>query len=203
MKEKGKKRALCAGLAVLALLVALAIYLYWTLPVYPSPEQPVKSFSELRERMGDHDETKDMIVLELSDFGADSQAFYVYMDGRTRGAKPYRYYVRAEKAGAEDLYTLWVAGEIWKSEEIPQEKVYRDVPGKQVSGDTKLPGQENASWRYIELTLVQGGFGYTVGGAFDLTGLTESEISEREASLLTTLHEMADLLLDAPKGNAA
>lgn len=197
MKHKMKKGVVCAGFAVLALLAGLAIYLYWTLPVYPSSEQPVKSFSELTNLIGDHDETKDMIVLDLSGFGADSQAFYVYMDGRTRSAKPYRCYVRGENAGTDDLYTLWATGEIWKSEEIPEERVYRDVPSKQETGDTKLPGQENASKRYIELTLVQDGFGYTVGGAFDLAGLTESEISAREDSLLTTLHEMADQILDA------
>lgn len=196
MKHKMKKTAFYAGLSVLALLVVLAIYLYRTLPVYPSSEQPVKSFSELRNLMGDHDETKDMVVLDLSGFGAESQAFYVYMDGRTRSAKPFRYYIRAENAGTEDMYTLWIMGEIWTSEEIPEERVYRDVPGKQETGDVTIPGQENASMRYIELTLVQGGFGYTVGGAFDLTDLTESEISEREASLLTTLHEMADQILD-------
>ncbi len=197
MKQKSAKgtRIVRFGLlgALAVLLIVLGVYAYMTWPVYPSFEKEVASLSELRAILDECDATRGLVVVDLTEFGADSQTWIVDLDGRTRCAKPYCYHVTGKNAGKDGFYTLGVSGNTRGSREGYDGTSYRDVP-------IKLNLREDLSPRKgVELELDCGAYAYSIGGSFDTAGLSAQEISEREASLQEMLFAAADRIIDGKK----
>lgn len=195
MKQFGKKALRITGMVVLGLLLILAGYFYWTWPVYPAEEKELDSIAELREMLRDCDQTEGLVMVDLTEFGADSQRVYVYVDGSTRTANPYCGYVRGADDGVEGRYTLWMEGKLAESSSQPGDESYRDLPARQELSDIEMPdGTTVHRGMYLELRC--GEYAYTVGASFDKTGLSQQEISDGEAKLEQLVHAVADKIID-------
>ena len=202
MKKTGSKSLRVFGSVVVGLLLILAVYLagyaYWTWPVYPAFEKELESLTELRGLLGKNDATKDMFIVDLTEFGAASQKNYVYMDGRTRCANPYSGYVRSENAGENGSYSLWMSGEIQTSKELPGGMSYRSVPSELEISDVEVPeGNNKTPLHVMMLELHYGAYNYSIGGSFETTELSKEEIAERETDLQALLYSIADRIIDA------
>lgn len=183
------------GGVLVGLLLILADYVFWIFPIYPDFTRPLDSIAELREALREQEATNALYVVDLTEFGAAEQTIRVDLNGRTRRAEPVNYHIDSQNAGNHSVFTLGVSAgiKLWKDAEFDGEG-YRNVEAKLF----KLFASDTQSTRRsLELDLCCGSFEYAISGSFDATGLTEQELSEREADLQALVYSVADRIIDA------
>ena len=192
---KKNKGARLVGIGVLVavsvLFVVLAVYVYGTWPVYPAFAKEIASLSELREVLGESERTSTLFVVDLSDFGVQAQKISVDLDGRTRSANPVCYHVEGQTAEESTGFSLGVSAgnPLWTGGSF-EGTSYRNA-------DAKLFVPEDQSTRRgVELDLRCGTNEYAIAASFDTTGLSEQEITQRDADLQELLYAVADRIID-------
>lgn len=192
MKRTKSKTLRILGGVVLGLLLLLSGYLYWTWPVYPSFTRELGSVSELRETLSKGKTTSSIVVVDLSDYGASEQMFSVDLNGRTRNAEPICCHIDSQNAWTDGAFRIGVSAgeELWKDASFDGES-YRGMDARLFVSDAQ------STKRGMELDLRCSTYEYAIAVFFDAAGLSEQEISQREADMQVLVYSIADRIIDA------
>ena len=186
-----KKLLKVVGLVGAVLLIALAVFLYYDLPVYYQFLQEVDSFSALREKLEDCDATRQMVLVDPAAFGAASTGQSLEMSDQNRLAKPVGYGLGWRKTQPDgSLIRYGVSGEIARPDNKPDGENYRGWPAE------LEVFQDEPQKRILRLRLLCGGFCYGISTTCDLTGLSEQARADLEASAREELYAIADYIID-------
>ena len=156
-------------------------------PIYPAYMKHPASISELRSDLDACEQTKQIIVPDLSDRFPDGLSFATMMDGKTRDAKPNGYCIKWDDAELDGIQLLEIEGYV-------RPEGYQLFGGSYREHRIKL---ENQSDGFGKLWIISGDFYYTVSASFDASELSEAEIEEHNAALETFLYSIADQIIDA------
>lgn len=188
MKHFGKKVLRITGMVVLGILLILAGLLYWIWPVYPSDEKEVKSFSEFCEILSENDGTKDYIIIDPKDYGAEPKSLFLFMNGSTRDADPIGYCLVCDNPKGELFDSLWVNARQYPINPF-QGTAYRNA--EVMLKDGTYPTGD----RYTELTLLNDKC-YVICALYNPAGLSEQKITERDEDLRELVYAVADKIID-------
>ena len=156
-------------------------------PIYPAYMKHPASISELRSDLDACEQTKQIIVPDLSDRFPDGLSFATMMDGKTRDAKPNGYCIKWDDAELDGIQLLEIEGYV-------RPEGYQLFGGSYREHRIKL---ENQSDGFGKLWIISGDFYYTVSASFDASELSEAEIEEHNAALEMFLYSIADQIIDA------
>lgn len=156
-------------------------------PIYPAYMKHPASISELRSDLDACEQTKQIIVPDLSDRFPDGLSFATMMDGKTRDAKPNGYCIKWDDAELDGIQLLEIEGYV-------RPEGYQLFGGSYREHRIKL---ENQSDGFGKLWIISGDFYYTVSASFDASELSEAEIEEHNVALEMFLYSIADQIIDA------
>ena len=178
------------GLAAALLLLRnglVGIWIHKNEPIYPAYMKHPASIAELRSDLEACEQTKRIVIPELSKLLPGEQSFQTMMDGKTRAAKPNGYCIKWDDAELDGIQLLEIEGYV-------RPEGYQLFGGSYREHRIKL---ENQSDGFGKLWIIRGDFYYTVSASFDASELSEAEIEEHNAALETFLYSVADQIIDA------
>ena len=175
------------GTLLLVYYLIVGVWIHKNEPIYPAYMKHPASISELRSDLDACEQTKQIIVPDLSDRFPDGLSFATMMDGKTRDAKPNGYCIKWDDAELDGIQLLEIEGYV-------RPEGYQLFGGSYREHRIKL---ENQSDGFGKLWIISGDFYYTVSASFDASELSEAEIEEHNAALETFLYSIADQIIDA------
>lgn len=176
------------GTLLLVYYLIVGVWIHKNEPIYPAYMKHPASISELRSDLDACEQTKQIIVPDLSDRFPDSLSFTTMMDGTTRSAKPNGYCLVWDNAENDGIRLHEIEGYLLPEHFQLYGETYRE----------KRTKFEHPSDNYSKLWFICGDYYYTISASFDASELSEAEIEERNEVLEAFLYSIADQIIDAP-----
>ena len=163
--------------------------LFWIWPIYPDERKQVASVSELREMLGEYEATKDYVVIDPANFGMKTESVYLDVTGRTRDSDPDGYLIKSVDAEEARFDALIISAGDRYSPYRFEGTAYRNTE-VMLTTETYPSGE-----RGVKLTLKRGRC-YYIWVSYSPAGLSEKEITQRDAELQELLCAVADRIID-------
>ena len=189
MNLKAKRTIIVVGIVLLAIL---AIYGFLKYPLYPQAELELDSIQMLRDKLNEYEGTRKLVLVSLSEYDVERQSQSVLMSGRNRTAKPHGYYLALDVHVTDEIDArINIVGKIPDSDDAFAGESYRN-------GKVNLEiYRDETQRRVMVLSLLCEDYLYSIDTAYDISGLSEQEITEREETLKAFLYSIADRIIDA------
>ena len=188
VQNSGASAALQFAVMILAIL---ALFVYLNAPIYPQAEQKVNSVEAVRDKLSEYDSTKRLVVVDPNRFEYTSQSQSVLMAGRNRTAKPRGYLIAWENHKENENTTYWsVLGKLPESGDQFDGVNYRNTTVELKTF------RDNPHSRALAVHVLCGEYYYAIDVFFDTAGMSEQELTEREADLQVLIYSIVDQIID-------
>ena len=187
-KQHSKQNRWIVLIVVGAIVLAIGVYLFFDLPIYPDFSKEVASTAKAQSKLCDDPETKDVVVIDPSELGLEINKVKLLLQGRSRCSDPRGYVIECRgPVGEAQSVSVTVSAETQK--ESFDGELYRGMPTYTHTGTTFVHN--------VDFNLYMEGVLYQFCASYPFDGMTQAEIDTEDEELTELFHRAADLVLDA------